>query len=64
MFCKKGVLRNFTKFAGIETLAQVLSCEFCEMSKNTFFYRTHLVAASLVQKKKLKKKVGKNIFMK
>ena len=28
-----------------ETLAQVLSCEFCEISKNTFFYRTPLVAA-------------------
>ena len=29
-----------------ETLAQVLSCEFCEISKNTFCYRTPLVAAS------------------
>ena len=29
-----------------ETLAQVLSCEFCEISKNTFSYRTPLVAAS------------------
>ena len=29
-----------------ETLAQVFSCEFCEISKNTFFYRTSLVAAS------------------
>ena len=28
-----------------ETLAQVFSCEFCYISKNTFFYRTHLVAA-------------------
>ena len=25
---------------------QVFSCEFCEIFKNTFFYRTHLVAAS------------------
>ena len=31
-----------------ETLAQVVSCEFCEISKNTFFYRTPPVAASLV----------------
>ena len=23
-----------------ETLAQVFSCEFCEIPKNTFFYRT------------------------
>ena len=29
-----------------ETLAQVFSCEFCEIYKNTFYYRTHLVAAS------------------
>ena len=29
-----------------ETLAQVYSCEFCEISINTFFYSTPLVAAS------------------
>ena len=29
-----------------ETLAQVFSCEFCEISKNTFSYRTPPVAAS------------------
>ena len=28
-----------------EVLAQVFSCEFCEISKNTFFHRTPLVAA-------------------
>ena len=27
-----------------ETLVQVISCEFCEISMNTFFYRTPLVA--------------------
>ena len=27
-----------------ETLAQVFSCEFCEIFKNTFFYSTHPVA--------------------
>ena len=32
IFCKKGFLRNFAK-----TLGQVFSCEFCEISKNTFF---------------------------
>ena len=32
-----------------ETLAQVFSCEFCEISKNTFFYKTPLVAASNAQ---------------
>ena len=46
---KKGVLRSFAKFTGKhfyqslffkkETLAQVFSCEFCEISKNTFPYR-------------------------
>ena len=29
-----------------KTLAQVFSCEFCEIDKNTFYYRTPLVAAS------------------
>ena len=29
-----------------ETLAQVFPCEFCKIYKNTFYYRTHLVAAS------------------
>ena len=29
-----------------ETLAQVFFCEFCEISKNTFSYRTAPVAAS------------------
>ena len=51
---KKGVLRNLTKFTGKhlcqslfvnkvikkEALAQVLSCQFCKISKNAFFYRT------------------------
>ena len=30
-----------------ETLAQVFFCEFCEICKNIFFYRTPLVAASV-----------------
>ena len=58
VFCKKGVLRNFVKFTGKhlrqslrlqpcnfikkEALAQVFSCEFYEISKNTVFYRTPL----------------------
>ena len=29
-----------------ETLAQMFSCEFCKISKNTFFHRKSLVAAS------------------
>ena len=33
-------------FSKKETLAQVFSCEFFNISKNTFSYRTHPVAAS------------------
>ena len=60
MFCKKVVLeisQNSQKnicarpeacnFIKKETLAQVFSCEVCETSKNTFYYRTVLVAASV-----------------
>ena len=53
VFYKKAVLRNFAKFTGkhnfikLETLAQVFSCEFCEISKNIFSYRTPLVVASV-----------------
>ena len=38
----------FHKATGLrpQTLAQVFSCEFCEISKNTFSYRTRPVAAS------------------
>ena len=35
---------NFIK---IEILAQVYSCDLCEVSKNTFSYRTPPVAASV-----------------
>ena len=44
MLYVKGVLRNFHKtcrkhyyFIKKETLTQVFSCKFCEISKNTFF---------------------------
>ena len=43
VFCKKGVLRNFAKFTGKHLCQrlffkkEVFSCEFCEISKNTFF---------------------------
>ena len=33
-----------------ETLAQVFSCEFCEISKDTFLHRTPPVAASVLGK--------------
>ena len=70
MFCKKGVLKNVTKFTGKHlyrslvfnkfadlrpatlfkkwTLTQVFSCEFCEIFKNTFSYKTPSVAASVI----------------
>ena len=68
VFCKKGILKNFTKFTGKhlcqslffnkaagnfikkETLAQVFSCEFCKIFKNTYFYRTSPVVASSFSK--------------
>ena len=31
-----------------KSLAQVFSCKFCKIFKNTFFYRTPLVAASVL----------------
>ena len=42
LFFNKAALEALTKK---ETLAQVFSCEFCEISKSTFFYRTTLVIA-------------------
>ena len=59
VFCKKSVLRNFAKLKGNhlcqnlflsikkETLTQVPSCEFCEMSKNIYSYRALPVTASV-----------------
>ena len=53
VFCKKSDLKNFAKLIRKHLcqelflkLAQVFYCEFCEIYKNTFFYRTPLVAAS------------------
>ena len=55
MFDKKGARKYFTKFTTNhlyeslffnkveETVVHVFSCEFCEISKNTFFYRTPVV---------------------
>ena len=56
MFYKKGILRNFSKFTRkhlslffnkVAGLRLRFSCEFYEISKNTFFHRTRLVAASV-----------------
>ena len=43
---KKCLLGGACNFIKKETLVQVFSCEFCEISKNTFLYRTLLVATS------------------
>ena len=40
-------LQEVCNFIKKETLAQVFSCEFCEISQKTFPYRTPLVAASV-----------------
>ena len=42
----RGVLPEGCNLIKKETLAQVLSSEFCAISKKTFFYKTPLVAAS------------------
>ena len=51
--CKESLVCNFIKkeslvcnFIKKESLVQVLPCGFCEISQNTFFYRTPQVAAS------------------
>ena len=67
MFCRKGVLKNLAKFTGIhlcqslfikkETLVQVFSCEFCEISKRSFstehLRTTVFVVSVLLLKQKL-----------
>ena len=58
---KKVVLENFAKFTGKylcrpqacnfinqETLAQVFSCEFCKIFKNTFFTEYPQTTASIL----------------
>ena len=45
-FNKVAGLKLATLFKKSLSLAQVFSCEFCEISKNTFFHRTPPVAAS------------------
>ena len=46
LFWNKVAACNFIKK---ETLTQVFSCEFCQISKNTYFYRTPPVAASKIK---------------
>ena len=42
-----GLRPKACKFIKKESLTQVFSCEFCENSKNTFFYRIPPLAASV-----------------
>ena len=42
-----------TTVSFLETLTQVFSCEFCEISKNIFLHKTPLVAASELYSQKL-----------
>ena len=46
MFCKKNVFLKISQNSRKETLVQVISCEFCEMFKNTFF-KEYLTIASI-----------------
>ena len=46
-------LRQSCIFIEKETLAKMFSCEFCEIFKNIFFYKTPLVAASVASTLKL-----------
>ena len=53
-------LRQACNFIKKVTLAQMFSCGFCEIFKNTFFYRKHLwTTASQFIRKKKKKNVKK-----
>ena len=54
VFCKKGVLGNFAKFTGKHLCQSIffnkvadLRTQVRKISKNTFFYRTPLVTASV-----------------
>ena len=54
MFCKKGILKNFTKIqkkttmaeSPTQILAQAFFCELCEIFKNILFHRISPVAVS------------------
>ena len=52
IFSKKSTKPEACNFIKKETLAQVFSCEFCEISKNTFFTEHLWTTASAGQKRK------------
>ena len=71
-FTGKHLCQNlfFNKVAGLRpanfikkyTLAHMFSCEFCEISKNSFFHRTPLVAASVLKITKMAWIVKKTVI--
>ena len=49
LFCKKGVLRNFTKFTGKHLCQSLFFNKVAgQISKNTFLHRTPLMASSVL----------------
>ena len=55
------LIRFFDNFIQKETLAQVFSCEFCQIIKNTFLFSAPLVATSfLVDTKQIYPRSGGN----
>ena len=45
LFCKRGVLKNFVIFT-CDFAGTSVSCKFCEILRNTFFYRIPPIAVS------------------
>ena len=65
VFCEKGALRNFAKFTRkhlcqslffnkVAGLRPDVSCEFCEIPKNTFITEHLRAAASICEKERYK----------
>ena len=52
-----GLRPQVCNFIKKELLAQVFSCEFCKMFKNTYFCRTPLMAASVLKGKRYSKTI-------
>ena len=51
LFFRHAFWISVCNFIKKETLEQVFSCEFCQISKNTFLHGTPLVSASVYLKK-------------
>ena len=57
----EAVVQRCSVFLKISQSSQENTCEFCEISKNTFFYRTPLMGASVI-KGQTSKKSKKSFF--